>query len=205
MMKKLSLKHDLHIQEIIHLYLDEFWSLKEIGDHFHMSWSTVRNQLLKVNVQLRGCTNPRAVEKMKRALPDRTGVNNGMYGRSHSLKVRTQISTNRMQTGIARGKNNPNWKHGEYCTEDNTSYRVVRNAEMQTLAYREWRSQVFLRDDYTCQDCGKRGGFLQADHIKPWKYYPALRYILSNGRTLCLKCHRNHMKEVFQHELTLES
>lgn len=56
--------------------------------------------------------------------------------------------------------------------------------------YKEWRKAVFERDDYTCQGCGVRGGDLQADHIKPFAWFPALRFELSNGRTLCVPCHR---------------
>ena len=36
---------------------------------------------------------------------------------------------------------------------------------------------------------GERGGKLHPDHIKPWELYPALRFVLDNGRTLCVKCH----------------
>lgn len=55
---------------------------------------------------------------------------------------------------------------------------------------RDWRRQVFERDDFTCQICGQRGGRLQADHIKPYSAFPDLRFDLSNGRTLCVDCHR---------------
>jgi hypothetical protein len=52
-----------------------------------------------------------------------------------------------------------------------------------------WREAVFKRDNYTCQNCGIRGNYLEADHIKPFAYFPELRFELSNGRTLCKNCH----------------
>lgn len=55
---------------------------------------------------------------------------------------------------------------------------------------REWRQRVFERDNYTCQFCGRRGGRLEADHIKPFSTHPKLRHKLSNGRTLCASCHK---------------
>lgn len=59
----------------------------------------------------------------------------------------------------------------------------------RSLEFRLWREAVFKRDDYTCQLCDKRGGILHPDHIKPFAYYPELRFELSNGRTLCRDCH----------------
>lgn len=55
---------------------------------------------------------------------------------------------------------------------------------------REWRMRIFTRDNFTCQMCGQRGGRLQADHIKPVCAFPELRHDLSNGRTLCVDCHK---------------
>lgn len=55
---------------------------------------------------------------------------------------------------------------------------------------REWRQRVFARDDWTCQECGERGGRLNADHIKQYSLYPAQRFDVNNGRTLCESCHR---------------
>lgn len=60
----------------------------------------------------------------------------------------------------------------------------------KSSAYKEWRNRVFERDDYTCQHCGKRGGNLHADHIKPFSTHTELRFELDNGRTLCISCHR---------------
>ncbi len=71
--------------------------------------------------------------------------------------------------------------------------------------YAQWRTKVFERDDYTCLECGQRGGKLNADHIKPFSTI-AKEYNLQsvedalwcdalwdveNGRTLCLSCHLN--------------
>ncbi len=60
----------------------------------------------------------------------------------------------------------------------------------------DWRRAVFERDNYTCQKCEKRGCYLQAHHIKQFAYFPHLRFDLSNGLTLCKKCHKSepHIK-----------
>lgn len=76
----------------------------------------------------------------------------------------------------------PNYKDGK-CGE-----RLLIRA---SLRYKEWRKAVFQRDNYTCQECGdKKGGNLQADHIKSFALYPEYRFDVSNGRTLCRKCHK---------------
>jgi 5-methylcytosine-specific restriction endonuclease McrA len=77
---------------------------------------------------------------------------------------------------------NPNWKGG--------TSKTLRQADMGRSQYKEWRKSVFVRDGYRCVLC-EAGGSLQADHILPYAAYPDLRYELSNGRTLCLNCHRN--------------
>lgn len=88
--------------------------------------------------------------------------------------------------GISRsGEKNPNWRGG--ITEKNHGERLYL---MGTKEYKDWRIGVFQRDDYTCQECGSRGVTLHADHIKPFAYYPELRLVIENGRTLCVPCHR---------------
>ena len=82
-----------------------------------------------------------------------------------------------------RGENHPNWKGG--VSKIN---KTKRQLAMYTLEYKKWRTAVFERDSYTCVHCGV-GGKLDADHIKPWSLFPKLRYKVSNGRSLCRKCH----------------
>lgn len=66
--------------------------------------------------------------------------------------------------------------------------------QRRTMQYVNWRDSVFKRDDYTCQDCGQRGGELNAHHLLGFKRYPKYRYEVDNGITLCKKCHKNRHK-----------
>lgn len=70
------------------------------------------------------------------------------------------------------------------------TYHLRHRDKHGSVFDREWRQRVFERDNFTCQGCGEHGGRLQADHIKPFKEYPELRWELSNGRTLCISCHK---------------
>lgn len=69
-----------------------------------------------------------------------------------------------------------------------TQHQLDRLARYSPEA-RKWREAVFNRDDFTCQCCMTRGGYLEADHIRPWAFFTVLRFELSNGRTLCRPCH----------------
>ena len=52
-----------------------------------------------------------------------------------------------------------------------------------------WARAVINRDQATCQHCGATGVELHAHHLKPFEHYPELRWELSNGMTLCHRCH----------------
>lgn len=73
------------------------------------------------------------------------------------------------------------WKGGFYPEE--------KRARL-TTDYKEWRSAVFSRDDWTCQDCGVRGVILRAHHVFTFAEFPEHRLSVWNGITLCVDCHR---------------
>lgn len=74
----------------------------------------------------------------------------------------------------------PCWKGGI----ETENHRIRKSPE-----YVAWRTAVFERDDYTCQDCGQHGGYLEAHHIHGFAEYPDERFVVDNGKTLCWACH----------------
>ncbi len=86
------------------------------------------------------------------------------------------------------GEKSCNWKGG--ITPENRRIRT-------SIEFRLWREAVFARDNWTCHDCGQRGGQdLHAHHIKPFAQFPDLRLAINNGITLCKKCHRKTFKDL---------
>lgn len=75
--------------------------------------------------------------------------------------------------------------------EKNSRYKIDRSElskkeDKRTYAYADWRNQVYKRDNWKCrltssECCGR----IEAHHIFNWADYPELRYIISNGITLC--------------------
>jgi len=112
------------------------------------------------------------------------GENNTNYGKHHSEETKFKIgkgnrgkifskeSRKKMseshkgiptwnQGGVPnpklRGSNNPNWKGGT---------TPLAEQIRKYYKYRQWVSDVFTRDDFTCQECRQRGGYLNVHHIK---------------------------------------
>lgn len=112
-------------------------------------------------------------------------------GNKHSTQTRNKIglagkgrvatkATRRKMSLSHLGSKSSFWKGGV----DQKAYKHYRN-----LDYKLWRESVYLRDDYTCQDCGKKGVFLHPHHIKSYTHYPSLRYVVKNGVSMCKECH----------------
>jgi len=77
-----------------------------------------------------------------------------------------------------RGSLSPRWKLVRTVTRDR-----------QGSKYSQWKLEVLTRDNFTCVMCHSPGKYLQAHHIHSFSAYPALRFDVNNGVTLCYECH----------------
>ena len=85
--------------------------------------------------------------------------------------------------------NNSNPKGRPRLPGNEGKYRKPNDKPRHTKEYKLWRLAVFERDNNKCIWC-ESNIRLEADHIKPWKDYPELRFAIDNGRTLCHECHK---------------
>ena len=144
---------------------------------------------------------------------------NTLKGKKRSKKVKDKISSglkNSYKNGKRKswnknkrypqisGENHWNWQGGK------TNIRILMENQIK---YRQWRSDVFTRDNFTCQKChskGKKGKriILNVHHIK---YVSIIiqeyniksiddilnceeLWNINNGITLCKDCHKKYHK-----------
>ena len=107
-----------------------------------------------------------------------------LKGKKRSIEVRNKMS----------GEYHWNWKGG---------ISNIKKSIRHIPEYIQWRSDIFERDNWTCQTCGKRGTYLEAHHIKELIKIVLENNILTvndakrcqeiwntnNGTTLCKDCH----------------
>lgn len=125
----------------------------------------------------------------------RTGIEVSREGRENMHKA-ALLNT-------LKKENHWNWQGG---------VTPIRESIRKIFEYKQWVRNVFERDDYICQECGKRGsGNLEADHY-PKRFAQLLDeydirtiedaincrelWNLDNGRTLCAKCHLKTYKGI---------
>lgn len=88
----------------------------------------------------------------------------------------------KMKARIAQaGSKAKNWKGGS---------SPINKRLRASFMFKNWREKVFKRDGFTCQKCSLKGGLLHPHHIYNFAKYPLLRFEISNGITLCAKCHQ---------------
>jgi UDP-glucose 4-epimerase len=121
----------------------------------------------------------------QRTLETKEKIRNKLIGKKNPHKKNCQCIFCKVRRKELSGKNNPSWKGGI------TPYRKKIR---QSARYKEWRTRIFERDNYTCQKCKKRGKYLNAHHIKPFSKFPKLRFDIKNGISFCKECHEETKK-----------
>lgn len=95
---------------------------------------------------------------------------------------------------IPRGEKHFNYKNGA---------GRLRQKLYSLFEYKQWRLDVFKRDNFSCKKCGVKGVIIEAHHIIPFReihmkygfkdHIEAAKckelFDINNGVTLCIKCH----------------
>lgn len=176
---------------ILRLY-SEGTSISKLSQMFSVHLNTVICFLKRRDVRLRTKSEAMLICWTDE---DRARMSRQRKGRQTTLGLRWKYDRFIAKPGI-RGPLNGMWRGGT---------KVLQEKIRGTKFYREWRTAVFVRDDYTCRLCKARGGKIQADHVVPFSTLLRWYSITSveeaanclafsdtdNGRTLCLPCHKN--------------
>ena len=143
-----------------------------------------------------------------------SGSDNPFYGKKHSKESKRTLrealkgKSNSPKTEFQKGQSpwNKGKKQLNISKEKHWNWQggiTKLNHKIRTsLEYKKWRKNIFTRDDFTCQICGRRGGELRANHIKKFVDYPELRFVKNNGITICRDC---DIRWVLYHEKEWES
>lgn len=149
---------------------------------------------------LRGERNYNFGKKLSNEHKTKIGQSN--KGKVLSEKTKLKISLSH------KGNRTWNWKGG---------ITPLQKTIRRSFEYRNWRKQIFERDNYTCQGCKLRGGTLHPHHntksfatifqefLQTYSQFSPIEdketltrlavfyqpfWDINNGQTLCVKCHR---------------
>jgi len=147
-----------------------------------------------VSLRLKGIKrSDETKRKLSELAKTRVGSGNAFFGKKHSTETKEKLSKIRR----------------EKYKERQTINKQVRRYWRVT----EWKQKVFVRDNFTCQSCGDRNEEgrgksvkLEAHHkeelskiIGDLSFEDAIKleklYDVSNGETLCRKCHKEKHKK----------
>lgn len=187
-------------KEMEKLYLERKMSCNEIRKQMHTTNMKVMQALVDLGIPIRtlseeaklrvpegrwqGDDNPMKNPIFKKKAfenRDTHGEKNSMYGKKHSEESKAKMRAKKLK-----------WY--------TPLYMQIRHSTRAD----QWSRDILKRDDYTCQECGKRGGYLEAHHIVGFKklfeefniksYDEAMNtpelWSLNNGIALCKECHR---------------
>lgn len=173
----------------------------------------------KASVSCRAAWTP---EKRAQRAAEYAGSGNPFFGRTHSSETRERLSESHkgfVQSAEQRAKISASLIGNQRAKGNSYKLTLEQRARLSeskrgplnyawkggitpeqkrirgSFEYREWRTTVFARDDFACQECGARNGngsnvYLEAHHVLPFSTHPDERFNPDNGVTLCAPCHR---------------
>ena len=197
MSRKLKIPKDKY-QDVIDIYLSGK-SMPETAKYFNVSEYTILNILKRCNIARRTVREGNSLkwkneDFRNNQIEKRKNKPSGTLGKTWKVDKIIKRPNN-------LGEKNHFWKGGK----TKLSQQIRNSAE-----YSFWRKQIFERDNYTCQQCGRRTKkgdkvIIEADHIYPFSKIlddydiTSIEEAISceklwdieNGRTLCRDCHKN--------------
>jgi len=101
---------------------------------------------------------------------------------ARNKRTRKYCSNECKKNGFPKENNHPNFKP-ELSRDYRSRHRLTHENTI-------WRTEVFKRNNYTCQICLKKGYKLQAHHLENYSSCKEKRFDIDNGVTLCKSCHK---------------
>ena len=104
-----------------------------------------------------------------------------------------KLKESRKRIGIRLNTGKTHFKKGQIPWNYKGGITEKTNLLKGSQEYKNWRSSVFRRDRWSCVLCGYKSTKrrdIESDHIKPFALFPELRFDTTNGRTLCIECHK---------------
>ena len=189
-------------EQLRKLYIDEGVSCETIRKSLKVGHKRVEEALKKFGIPYRGLSEAAYINNKK------TGKWTGDKNPNRIPEFKKKMFGPRLQF---RGKNS--YWYGKHHSEETREKMRLKKIKPHTPLYKQvrncvkadqWARDILKRDDYTCQDCKRRGGYLEAHHIVGFKelfrefkietFEQAMKtkelWSLNNGITLCRPCHR---------------
>ncbi len=165
------------------------------------------------------CGNKLSSMKYKKCMKcyskeDKRGINNINWKGGKPTCIKCGKTVSRRDAKICftcRNKSKVAWNKGKICPQMQGERQhlwkggisKIYKTGYQSPQYRQWRRDVFIRDEFTCQECGVKHIYLTAHHIKSFakiikensikSLQEALKckelWDINNGKTVCEKCH----------------
>ena len=151
----------------------------------------------------------RYVKEIKTAqeIAQEIGVNHScvfLYIKKYNLPKRTISESLKLRGTMSGEKNTMFGRRGELAPSWDGGISSLQKLVRRSYRFTKWRKEIYKRDGYKCVLCGNENKPFQIDHIKPFSLI--LRenelqnieeankceelFDVSNGRVLCLKCHK---------------